>query len=76
MSFHQITETAHGLQLEVEGSEVALIRQRGGALDLVFQVRGPMDLERARRTLVGLIDLVIAFDALPVKLSPTKSRKD
>lgn len=64
MSYHEIIETPNGLELHVEGAQVATIRQRGGALDLVWQVRGPQDLEQARRSIVGLIDLLVHYDSM------------
>lgn len=69
---HEIIETAHGLQLEVEGSPVALIRRRDGSTDLIWQIRGPQNIEVARRAMTGLIDLVIAYDQLQLKAKKQK----
>lgn len=69
---HEISETAYGLQLEVEGSPTALIRNHDGKLDLVWQIRGPQELETARRVMTGLIDLFIAYDAAQVKAKKHK----
>lgn len=73
MSFHQIQETEHGLQLFVEGGPIATIRERGGCLDLIWDIRGPQDLEQARAAIAGLLDLLVVYDRLQVE--PSKKRK-
>ena len=65
---HAITDTQHGLQLEVDGAPVALIRERKGCLDLIWQVRGPQDLIQARQTILGLLDLLVVYDQAQLKL--------
>lgn len=67
MSFHEVVETDQGLQLMVEGSECALIRERGGCLDLIWQVRGPKDLVQSRHIVAGLLDLLVVYDSLQTK---------
>lgn len=62
--FYELNQTDQGLQLEVEGAPVALIRERGGCLDLVWQLRGPQDLQQARHTIMGLLHLLVAYDTM------------
>jgi hypothetical protein len=73
--FHEIIQTAGGLQLQVEGAEVATIRDRHGSTDLVWSIRGPQDIDRARTMIVGLIDLLIQFDSVALKRPVTKMTK-
>lgn len=61
---HSIIETATGLTLEVDDSPVATIRDRQGNRDLIWDIRGPKDLETSRRMIMGLLDLLVHYDAL------------
>lgn len=69
---HEIVEHNGGLALIVDGHEQALIRERGGCLDLVWAVRGPQDLDIARQIIVGLLDLMVHYDALKVGEKPRR----
>lgn len=59
----EIAPGAEGLELTVDGRAVAQIVEKNGLQSLVFAIRGPMELEQARQTVCGLIDLLIAFDS-------------
>lgn len=63
MAFYELTETDEGLLLEVEGSPMALLRERHGTVDLVWQIRGPQQLDVFRATIEGLLQLLVHYDA-------------
>lgn len=71
---HEIVEQNGGLALVVDGHEQALIRERGGCLDLVWAVRGPQDLNIARQVVVGLLDLLVHYDAMAVTAPAERKR--
>lgn len=71
---HEIYETNEGLQLDADGSPVALIKQGKGTLDLVWQVRGPQDLAKAKVAINGLLDLLVQYDRLQLTLQRQKER--
>lgn len=71
---HKIEETPEGLALVIDDHEVALIRERGGCLDLVWAVRGPQNLEAARQLVVGLLDLLVHYDAMEHQAKPVRGR--
>lgn len=60
----EIVQGAEGLELTVDGRAVAQIIEKHGLQSLVFAIRGPMELEQARQTVCGLVDLLINFDAM------------
>lgn len=61
---HSIVEENGSLILEVDNSPVATIRDRYGNRDLIWDIRGPKDLETSRRMIMGLLDLLVHYDAL------------
>jgi len=71
---HQITEyqnpyyaDAKGLQLITDDHQQAVIVERDGNLSLVFQIRGPLDLDKGREIVMGLLDLLVHYDNLASK---------
>lgn len=61
--FHEITENDEGgLELHVEGGLVATIRERHGTVDLVWQMYGPQNLDKARQVIAALPDLLVQYD--------------
>lgn len=62
---HIITETDHGLALEVDDKVQAVITdaKHKGCVDLVFMFQGPQTIEQARKIVVGLLDLLVHHDA-------------
>ena len=56
-----------GLELIVDDRVQAVIKQKGQKTDLIFQMRGPLDLELARPIVVGLLDLLVHFDRMAHK---------
>ena len=76
---HSITEISDGLTLEVDDAPVATIRDRQGNRDLIWEIRGPKDLETSRRMVMGLLDLLVHYDALnkaPIAHEVKSIRKD
>ena len=61
---HSITEVNGSLILEVDDAPVATIRDRFGNRDLIWDIRGPKDFETSRRMIMGLLDLLVHYDAL------------
>lgn len=61
---HTISEVGSDLTLEVDDAPVATIRDRQGNRDLIWDIRGPKDLETSRRMIMGLLDLLVHYDAL------------
>ena len=76
MAFHSIEETEHGLQLFVEGGPIATIRQRDGLLDLIWDIRGPQDLAKARAAITGLLDLLVVYDSMQKPEKPRSTHKE
>jgi len=71
---HQITEyqdpfykDVQGLQLVTDDHQQAVIVEKGGNLSLVFQIRGPLDLDKGREIVMGLLDLLVHYDNLASK---------
>jgi hypothetical protein len=56
-----------GLELVVDGHTQAVIKTKGENTDLVFQIRGPIDLDQARPIIVGLLDLLVHYDQMKQK---------
>ena len=71
---HLIEQTDEGLALVIDGHTQALIRERGGCLDMVWAVRGPQSLEVARQVVVGLLDLMVHYDAMQVEAPAVRKR--
>jgi transposase len=68
---HQIREHVDPYYTEVTGYELivddhvqAVIKKKGQKVDLVFQMRGPLDIELARPIVVGLLDLLVHYDRM------------
>ena len=73
---HVITSTDEGLILEVDGAPCAVIRDRQGCRDLIWTIQGPKDLETSRRIIIGLLDLLVHYDAVSQPIaSSTKKRR-
>jgi hypothetical protein len=53
-----------GLELIVNDQVQAVIKQKGQKTDMVFAIRGPLDLELARDIIPGLLDLLVQFDSM------------
>lgn len=71
---HQITDyqdpyykEVQGLQLITDDHQQAVIVEKDGNLSLVFQVRGPLDLDKGREVIMGLLDLLVHYDRLASK---------
>ena len=59
--------SVEGLELIVNDQVQAVIKQKGQKTDLVFSMRGPLDLELARPIIIGLLDLLVQFDSMAHK---------
>ena len=71
---HQITDyqdpyykEVQGLQLITDDHQQAVIVEKDGNLSLVFQIRGPLDLDKGREVIMGLLDLLVHYDRLASK---------
>ena len=72
---HQILEhvdpyrkdSTSGFDLVVDGQVQAVVKKYGDNTDLVFQIRGPVDVVKGREIVVGLLDLLVHFDKLASK---------
>lgn len=51
-----------GLQLVADGHVQAVIIDYPTRSDLIFQVRGPLDLDQSREVITGLLDLLVHHD--------------
>jgi hypothetical protein len=56
-----------GLELIVNDCVQAVIKTKGQKTDLVFAMKGPLDLELARPIIVGLLDLLVHYDKMAHK---------
>lgn len=56
-----------GYELIVDGHVQAVLKKKGSNVNLVFQMRGPLDIEVARPIVVGLLDLLVHHDRMASK---------
>lgn len=56
-----------GFELIVNDQVQAVLKQKGSNVDLVFQMRGPLDIEAARPIILGLLDLLVHHDQMASK---------
>jgi hypothetical protein len=56
-----------GFDLIVDDHVQAVLRQKGSNVNLVFQMRGPLDIEQARPIIIGLLDLLVHHDKMASK---------
>lgn len=75
--FHEIVENDEGgLELHVEGGLIATIRLRHGTVDLVWQTYGPQNLDKARKVITALPDLLVQYDLACTRAQKRKADKD
>lgn len=58
----------------MEGGIVATIRERHGTVDLVWNIIGPQEISRARKTIMGLPDLLMQYDLASAKAKRRASK--
>lgn len=56
-----------GLQLIVDDHQQAVIVEKDSNTSLVFQVRGPLDLDKGRNIVMGMLDLLVHYDRMAAK---------